>query len=234
MARIVADQLADVLGQHDHRGQSSAAPGHPGKPRRGEEPARRLHGPARPIRAGLAIGPSLYSNVGYDTRKDFAPIRHDRHGAQYPRRASVVCGAIGRRAGRLRQRPAPGKVNFGSASRHRHTVQPCGPANHSARRAGIELTHAPLQGNRPGHDRSVGRPYSAVLRADSRGPRRRHGRPAAYARRDRAQALDPGAEVPAVAETLPGFEASLHYGLVAPAGTPRPIIDKLNAALRRW
>jgi tripartite-type tricarboxylate transporter receptor subunit TctC len=31
---------------------------------------------------------------------------------------------------------------------------------------------------------------------------------------------------------LPGFEASLYYGLVAPAGTPRPVIDKLNRELR--
>ena len=31
---------------------------------------------------------------------------------------------------------------------------------------------------------------------------------------------------------MPGYEAELHYGLVAPAGTPRPIIDRLNAALR--
>jgi tripartite-type tricarboxylate transporter receptor subunit TctC len=39
--------------------------------------------------------------------------------------------------------------------------------------------------------------------------------------------------VPTVAEAaLPGFEAVLHYGIVAPAGTPRPIVDKLNAALR--
>ena len=39
--------------------------------------------------------------------------------------------------------------------------------------------------------------------------------------------------MPTVAESgLPGFEAVLHYGIVAPAGTPRPIIDKLNAALR--
>ena len=30
---------------------------------------------------------------------------------------------------------------------------------------------------------------------------------------------------------MPGFEAVLRYGLVAPAGTPRPIIDKLNKAL---
>ena len=40
-------------------------------------------------------------------------------------------------------------------------------------------------------------------------------------------------ELPTVAEAaLPGFEAVLHYGIVAPAGTPKPIIDKLNAALR--
>jgi len=31
---------------------------------------------------------------------------------------------------------------------------------------------------------------------------------------------------------LSGYEAVLHYGIIAPAGTPRPIIDKLNAALR--
>ncbi len=40
-------------------------------------------------------------------------------------------------------------------------------------------------------------------------------------------------DVPTIAEAgLTGFDASLYYGLVAPAGTPRPIIDKLNAALR--
>jgi len=31
---------------------------------------------------------------------------------------------------------------------------------------------------------------------------------------------------------LPGFDASLYYGLVAPAGTPRPVIDKLNKQLQ--
>ena len=40
-------------------------------------------------------------------------------------------------------------------------------------------------------------------------------------------------DVPTVAEAgLPGYEAVLHYGIVAPAGTPRPIIEKLSAALR--
>ena len=40
-------------------------------------------------------------------------------------------------------------------------------------------------------------------------------------------------DLPTVSEAaLPGYEAVLHYGIVAPAGTPQPIIRKLNAALR--
>ena len=40
-------------------------------------------------------------------------------------------------------------------------------------------------------------------------------------------------DVPTAAESgLPGFESVLHYGLLAPAGTPRPIIERLNKALR--
>ena len=40
-------------------------------------------------------------------------------------------------------------------------------------------------------------------------------------------------DVPTMIEAgLPGFDASLYYGLVAPAGTPRPVIDRLNEALR--
>ena len=40
-------------------------------------------------------------------------------------------------------------------------------------------------------------------------------------------------DLPTVAEAgLPGYEAVLHYGIAAPVGTPRSIVDKLNAALR--
>jgi tripartite-type tricarboxylate transporter receptor subunit TctC len=40
-------------------------------------------------------------------------------------------------------------------------------------------------------------------------------------------------DVPAIAEMLPGYEGVLWMGLVAPAGTPQPVIDKLAAAVRR-
>jgi tripartite-type tricarboxylate transporter receptor subunit TctC len=40
-------------------------------------------------------------------------------------------------------------------------------------------------------------------------------------------------DVPTAAESgLPGFDSVLHYGLLAPAGTPRPIIERLNKELR--
>jgi tripartite-type tricarboxylate transporter receptor subunit TctC len=40
-------------------------------------------------------------------------------------------------------------------------------------------------------------------------------------------------ELPAVAETLPGYEASIWLGLMAPTGTPRPIIERLNTEVNR-
>jgi tripartite-type tricarboxylate transporter receptor subunit TctC len=40
-------------------------------------------------------------------------------------------------------------------------------------------------------------------------------------------------EIPAIAETLPGYETTLWYGIMAPAGTPRDIVDKLHAAIAR-
>jgi tripartite-type tricarboxylate transporter receptor subunit TctC len=40
-------------------------------------------------------------------------------------------------------------------------------------------------------------------------------------------------DVPAIAETLPGFNNTSWYGLLAPAGTPAPIIDKVNAEMTR-
>ncbi|MFL1461445.1 tripartite tricarboxylate transporter substrate binding protein [Roseococcus sp. DSY-14] len=40
-------------------------------------------------------------------------------------------------------------------------------------------------------------------------------------------------ELPSVAETLPGYEASIWLGLMAPTGTPRPIVERLNAEVNR-
>jgi tripartite-type tricarboxylate transporter receptor subunit TctC len=177
----------------------------------------------------LAIGPSLYKNVGYDPRKDFAPI-----------------GMIGNAPNSLVVNPSfpaktlaeliayakanPGKVNFGSAG--------AGTASHItgeyfARTAGITLVHIPYKGTGPAlTDLLGGHIPMAVAPIPASHANVAAGKLRALAVTSMARSsLLP--DVPTVAEAaLPGFDASLYYGLAAPAGTPRPIIDKLNKALR--
>jgi len=177
----------------------------------------------------LAIGPSLYKNVGYDPRKDFAPI-----------------GMIGNAPNSLVVNPSfpaktlaeliayakanPGKVNFGSAG--------AGTASHItgeyfARAAGITLVHIPYKGTGPaltdllgGHIPMAFAPIPASHSNVAAGKLRA----LAVTSTTRSGLLP---DVPTIAESgIAGFDASLYYGLVAPAGTPRPIIDKLNKVLR--
>jgi tripartite-type tricarboxylate transporter receptor subunit TctC len=177
----------------------------------------------------LAIGPTLYSKAGYDPRKDFAPI-----------------GLIGNSPNSLVVHPAfpaktvgeliayakanPGKVNFGSAG--------AGTASHITgeyfgRAAGIVLVHIPYKGTGPalvdligGHIPMAFAPIPAT-HANVSGGQLRALAVTSLAR----TSLLP--EVPTIAESgLQDFDASLVYGLIAPAGTPRPIIDRLNKELR--
>ncbi|MBR1237313.1 tripartite tricarboxylate transporter substrate binding protein [Bradyrhizobium sp. AUGA SZCCT0182] len=177
----------------------------------------------------LAIGPSLYKSAGYDPRKDFAPI-----------------GLIGNAPNSLVVHPSfpaktvaeliahakanPGKVNFGSAG--------AGTVSHItgeyfARTAGITLVHIPYKGTGPaltdllgGHIPMAFAPIPASHPNVSAGKLRA----LAVTSTTRSSLLP---DVPTMAEAgVAGFDASLYYGLAAPAGTPRPIIDKLNKVLR--
>jgi tripartite-type tricarboxylate transporter receptor subunit TctC len=177
----------------------------------------------------LAIGPSLYKSVGYDPRKDFAPI-----------------GMIGNAPNSLVVNPSfpaktvaeliayakanPGKVNFGSAG--------AGTASHItgeyfARSAGITLVHIPYKGTGPAlTDLLGGHIPMAFAPIPASHPNVTAGKLRALAVTSIARSgLLP--DVPTMVEAgLPGFDASLYYGLAAPAGTPRPVIDRLNKALR--
>ena len=53
-------------------------------------------------------------------------------------------------------------------------------------------------------------------------------RPLGTSGRDRSPTLP---EVPAIADTVPGFQATLWVGFMAPAGTPQPVVDKLNKTI---
>jgi tripartite-type tricarboxylate transporter receptor subunit TctC len=124
----------------------------------------------------------------------------------------------------------PGKINYASAGVgsgiHLGTVL-------FEQMAGVKLTHVPYRGTGPALADLIGGHVSIYF--SSLPPARGlvgEGKVRALAVTG-AKRSDAFPNLLTVAEAgLPGFEAVLHYGVVAPAGTPRPIVDKLNAALR--
>jgi tripartite-type tricarboxylate transporter receptor subunit TctC len=226
-ARSVADKMGEILGQQiviDNRGGA------------GGTVATRSVAKATPdgytllvvTSATVGTSPSLMQNLGYDPRKDFDPIGviaatpnliavHP----SFPARSLAELIKIGRAAAT----PIP----YGSPG--------TGTLNHLtvellAYRTGMKLAHVPYKGAGPalndllgGH---IGVLISAIPNAHS------HilaGTIHALAVTGASRApLIP--DVPTFAEAgFPGYDVPLRWGLAAPAGTPRPIIDKLNQAL---
>ena len=124
----------------------------------------------------------------------------------------------------------PGKLTFASAGAGSgiHLA-----AEYFATLAGIKLIHVPYKGSGPALTDLIGGHVSMYF--SSLPPAvglMKEGKVRALAVTGAKRSpLFP--DLPTVAETgLPGYEAVLHYGIVAPAGTPKPAIDKLSAALR--
>ena len=228
VARVIADKMSQLLGQSivvDNRGGAGGTVGTKAAAKADPDGYTILVG----YTGTLAIGPSLYKNVGYDPRKDFVPIGMIGHAPtslvvhpSFP--AKTVAELI------AYAKANPGKVNFGSAG--------VGTVSHItgeyfARAAGIKLVHIPYKGTGPalsdllgGHIPMAFAPIPATHANVSAGFLR-----ALAVTSTTRNALLP--EVPTLIEAgLSSFDASLYYGLAAPAGTPRPIIDRLNKALQ--
>jgi tripartite-type tricarboxylate transporter receptor subunit TctC len=227
IARVVAEHMSAALGQQiviENRGGA------------GGTIATRQVARAAPdgytllvATSSLAINPSIYPNVGYDPRADFSPIGL-MAGSQnvllvHP---SVAATSVGELIGRAKE--APGRLTFASTGGG-NSVQLA--AELFASMAGITLTQIPYKGNGPalsdllgGHVAMMFSPLPGAvgLVKDSK------VRALAVTGARRAPLFP---DLPTVAQAgLPGYESVLHYGIVAPAGLPRPIVDKLNAALR--
>ena len=227
VARIIADKLAEALGTQivvDNRGGAGGTIGTRAVARSEPDGYTIVLG----YTGTLAIGPTLYSNVGYDPRKDFAAI--GRIGTA-PNTLVVHPSFNVTSVGELvaYAKANPGKINYGSAGVG--TVSHvCGEYFASA--ADIKLVHVPYKGTGPalidligGHIPMAFAPIPATHENAKTGKLRMLAVTSAV-----RSTLVP--EVPTIAEQgVPGFEAVLRYGLAAPAGTPRPIIDKLNKAL---
>ncbi len=182
------------------------------------------------VAPSLAISPSLYTKLNYDPVKDLAPISlvgtvpnvlvtHPSLPAQTL--AEFIALA----------KTKPGGMNFGSGG--------SGTSNHLAGElfnnvAGVRLVHVPYKGvNLAMNDVLGGQIQLVVIGIPAAASHIKAGRLRALGviAPQRSPALP---EVPTVAEAgLPNFEVTTWYGVLAPAGTPRPIIGRLNAELVR-
>jgi len=177
----------------------------------------------------ISINPSLYANAGYDPRKDFAPIgligsmpvaliAHP----SFPAKTVADVIAIAKRE--------PGKLNFGTSA-----VGTGGylTAEYFKSVAGLDMTIIPYRGTAPLMNDLIGGhvPVSFGVLPPAIGNIQSGSLRAIAVTGTRRFSLLP--DVPTASESgLPGFDAVLHYGLIAPAGTPRPIIERLNKELR--
>jgi tripartite-type tricarboxylate transporter receptor subunit TctC len=228
MARTVADKMSKTLGQQvvvDNR------------PGAGGNIATRQVAKAAPdgytlVIGGtgtLAVNPTLYANAGYDPRKDFAPV------GLIGESALIVLVHPSLPARSIRElielaKKEPGQLNYASAG--------VGSGIHLGwilfeMMADIKLTHVPYRGTGPALTDLLGghvAMYMSSLPSALGIVRDGKVRALAVTGPKRSAAFP---DLPTVAEAgLPGFAVVLQYGIVAPAGTPQPIIVKLNAALR--
>jgi tripartite-type tricarboxylate transporter receptor subunit TctC len=227
VARIVADKMSEALGQSiivDNRGGAGGTIGTRAVSKAAPDGYTILLG----YTGTLAIGPSLYANAGYDPRKDFAPIGRI---ASAPNTLVVHPSTPAHSVPELiaYAKANVGKVFYGSAGIG--TVSHvCG--EYFATAAGVKIDHIPYKGTGPaitdllgGHIPMAFAPVPATHENAKAGKLRMLAVTSAV----RSTLLP---DVPTIAETaLPGFEAVLRYGFVAPPGTPAPIIARLNAAL---
>lgn len=177
-----------------------------------------------------AINHALYKSPGFDPRRDFEPV------SRFTRIAAIVAVRPGlpvNSMGDLLQlaRSQPGKLTFASAGN--------GTTSHLAgeilrAQANIDTLHVPYKGGAPAMtDLLGGRVDFMTDVVPNTGPQVRSGRLRGLAV-STAQRVESFPELPTIAESgVPGFDVSAWDGLWAPARTARPIIDKLNAAVRK-
>jgi len=228
IGRIVADKLAAALGQPviiDNRGGAAGVIG----TRVAARAAPDGYTLVMATTGSIAINPNLYANPGYQTLKDLAPIGLISSTPivlmAHPSASETSLAALIAAAKR-----EPGKINIG-------TPPPGTSANLAAELlksvANIDYAIVTYRGTGPlttdllgGHVKlalNVLAPAMSSLKSGSL-------KALAVLATKRSSLLP---EVPTSAEAgLPGFEAGLNYGLLAPAGMPRPIIERLNRALR--
>ena len=177
--------------------------------------------------AGISIQPELQPNLPYKVERDFAPVSLVLVNPQLlvagPALPAKTLGEFLKLA-----KAQPGKLNYASVG--------VGSPGHLAVElmkimAGIDVVHVPYKGSAPAVvDVLSGNVAVLFSSVPTMLPHMKAGRLKALAVGS-ATRTAAAPDIPTVAEAgVPGFEYTVWYGLVAPAGTPRAVVAKLNDA----
>jgi tripartite-type tricarboxylate transporter receptor subunit TctC len=180
--------------------------------------------------ANLAVNPALYSSMPFDPLKDFAPVALI---SSQPLILVVNANSPYRSLKDLvdAAKASPGKINMASSSNG--TIGHIG-GEIFQRRAGIKMTHVPYKGAGAAVTDLMGGSVDCFFgNTQAVGGLVTAGRLRPLAVTS-PQRLGNFPNVPTIAELgYPGFEAATWSGLVAPAGTPPAIVERLNAEANR-
>jgi len=174
-----------------------------------------------------AINETLYKKLSYNTIKDFSPISLVASSSlMLVANPSVPVKSVADLIAYLKTNP--GKINFGSSG----TGTPLHLGGELFNvQAGTTLNHVPYKGAAPAlTDVLGGQIQTAMVGTPAALPFVKTGKLTAIGVTSLKRSSN-APEIPAIAETLPKFEVELVYAMVAPAGTPKDIINKLNSQI---
>ena len=227
-ARIIAPRLSEYLGQQvvvENRPGAGTMIGGEVVARSAPDGYTLLMGIST-----LAINPAIYKKVPYDALKDFAPV------SQAVALPNVLVAHPSLPVKTVKElvafaRARQGQINFASAG--------LGTSPHLSMElflsmSGLKMVHVPYKGSGPGvTDLVAGHVPLMMPNMLSALPHIKSGRLRALGVTSVKRASR-ASDIPTIAEAgVPGYEAVQWYGVLAPAGTPRPVITRLHAEVVR-
>ena len=229
LARIVGDGLSQSLGKPFVVENKAGAGGNIGMEQGARAAPDGYTLTLAPV-GNLTVAPVLYSKLPYDPAKDFAPISVL---AVVPNVLIVHPSVPAKTVAELvaLAKAKPGSLNYASPG---NGSIPHLAAELFKRMAGVDIVHIPFNGVAPATNAVLsGEVQIFFAQSSSALPQWHAGKVVALgvATRKRIAAAP---ELPTIAELgFPDFEATSWYALVAPAGTPMPVIDRIHAEIVR-
>jgi tripartite-type tricarboxylate transporter receptor subunit TctC len=181
------------------------------------------------ITTTFAINPGLYPKLPYDPVKDFTPVTQ----LNYQPNVIVVTPSLAGKSVKdliALAQSKPGELTFATPG--------AGSAPHLSaemfqRAAGIKMIHVPYKGIPPAVTDVIGGRVTMLFTTTiSAAPHIKAGKLRAVAITS-AKRQASMADVPTVGETIPGYRAEAFQGMVAPAGVPQSIVNKVSAEVIR-